>query len=222
MHPREINIGTDKLIVIVGLAFLVMLHWFYYAGGERVVFVVQTAIAATSSVVTVSATVDSTISCSTQITTSTFGALTTGSVHTASPNASTTVTCANSGSGCGLYVRGQGDATNGGLYNSTATALIESPNAGFNASATLVAGTEGYGIQGTTTAAGSGGAFAVTPRYLVSLNAVGGLTSTTRILASSTSGSTGREVGVTHKAAIAAGTAAGTYNDTITYSCTDN
>jgi hypothetical protein len=100
--------------------------------------------------------------------------------------------------------------------------LIESPNATFTATSTLVAGTEGYGIQATTTAAGSGATLTIAAKYLQTGDTVGGLTTTNGTLASNNATSSNREVVVTHKAAIANTTPSGNYNDTITYSCFTN
>ena len=205
----------------LGLGLLVV-SIFFYSNLETVVIYPQYLTAATSSAVTVSATVTATISCSTNGSSTAFGALTDSVVTTASPNASTTMSCSNSSAGCTLFAKDAGGGGNPGLYNATTTALIESPNASFSASSTLVAGTEGFGIQATTTAVGTGATLTVAARYLSSGNIVGGLGVTNITLASSNATSSGREVVVTHKAAIAASTPAGTYSDTITYECTAN
>lgn len=176
--------------------------------------------AATSSAVTVSATVGAVISCSSNIASTDFGTLTDSAIATSTPNASTTISCANSASGCTLSVNDAGSGSNPGLWSSPN--LIESPNGAYAATAVLSAGTEGYGIQATTTAVGSGGTLGIASRYLQTGNTVGGLATTTITLASSTSASTNREVIVTHKAAIATATPGGSYSDTITYSCTAN
>lgn len=186
--------------------------------------------AATSTTVTVSASVTAALSCSTNVTATALGTLTDASISTASPNASTTMSCTNSSAGCTLYINDSGNGTDGGLWNSTSSALVESPNASFSASSTLAAGTEGYGIRATTTTSGSGGILGVATRYNIvaanglagSANDVGGLTTSTKTLASSTAAVTGREMVVTHKAAVATATPGGTYDDTITYSCLGN
>jgi hypothetical protein len=156
-----------------------------------------------------------TISCSTDISSTAFGALTTASVFTASPNASTTMSCSGTSSGCTLYVKDAGSGSSPGLYKSAApTYLITSADA-----TPLSAGAEGYGIQATSTAAGSGGALSFNSKYNKTGNDVGGLTLTDTTLASSTVDVSGREAVVTHKAAISATTLSGSYTDTITYSC---
>jgi hypothetical protein len=157
----------------------------------------------------------SSVSCSTNTASTAFGTLTTGAVSTAATNASTTMTCSG-GLGCTLTVQDAGNGASPGLATSTPAYLIPSSNT------TLVAGTEGYGIRATTTAAGNGGSLAVGSAYNKNGNDVGGLTIAATTLASSTTAITGREVVTTHLAAIAAITQAASYTDTITYSCVGN
>ncbi|MFA6494859.1 MAG: hypothetical protein WC246_00640 [Candidatus Paceibacterota bacterium] len=165
--------------------------------------------------VTVSATVATSVSCSTATTTTAFGTLTTGVITTSTPNVTTTMSC-NYGAGCTLSVNDAGDTTNPGLWNSVASHLVPS------ADATLSAGVEGYGIQGAGTAAGTGGTLTIATKYLQTGNVVGGLSVSTVTLASSAAPISGKEVVVTHKAAISGLTSAGSYADTITYGCTGN
>ncbi len=157
-----------------------------------------------------------TVSCSSNISSTDFGTLTDASISTAAPNASTTMSCTYA-SGCTLYVKDAGSGSQPGLYKSTSpTYTIVS------ATATLSAGTDGYGLQATTTAAGSGGTLSINIIYNKTGNNVGGLSLTDVVLASSTAAITDREVVVTHKAAISAIATAGSYSDTITYSCVGN
>ncbi len=166
--------------------------------------------------VTVSATVTESVSCSNSETATAFGALSTGSITTASPNATTTLSC-NSAGGCTLSVADAGSGASPGLYrNATTTSLIAS------ADGALSAGTEGYGIQAATSSAGTGGTLTIGASYLVTGSTVGGLTLAAKALASSTVPVANRVVAVTHKAAISTITKSGTYNDTITYSCLGN
>lgn len=172
--------------------------------------------------VTVSATVATTATCNVATSTTSFGTLNPSAVNVSSPNVTTTISC-NGANGCNLFVQDQGNGTNGGLYKSSApTYLIPSPNSSFSATATLAAGTEGYGIQAATTTAGSGATLNLNVRYNVTGNTVGGLTTTTIAIATSSAPVSQREVVVTHKAAISGLTPAGSYSDTITYSCTAN
>ncbi len=156
-----------------------------------------------------------TVSCTTNIASTAFGTLLTTQIATSSQNASSTMTC-NGVLGCTLYVQDVGNGTSPGLATSSPAHLIPS------ASTTLVAGAEGYGIQATSTAAGSGGSLGFNPTYYVNGNVVGGLSTSTILLASSTSAVTNREVLITHKVAISGITPVATYADTITYSCIAN
>jgi len=172
--------------------------------------------------VTVTATVPTSITCTLSTTQTSFGTIDPSQVWTSSPNVTTTVSC-NPAAGCQVQIRDQGNGTNGGLYKSdNPTYLIPSPAAGFPATATLVAGTEGYGIQATTTSAGSGGTLTLNSIYNQTGNTVGRLSTTTVILASSTQPVANREIVVIHKAAVSSLTPAGSYQDTITYSCSSN
>ncbi len=216
---------------LVGVVvFTILVNWFGLFDLMKI-FEPDMVTAATSSAVTVTASISTSISCSTDNSSTAFGALDSSSITTSTPNASTTMTCSNSSAGCTLSVRDTGSSTlGGGLWNSTSSVLIESPNAAFNATATLTANTEGYGIRATTTSVGSGGTLTITTRYNTGLAnglssniaAVGGLTTSTVTLASSTSAVTSREIVMTHKAAVSSTTPGGTYDDTITYSCTAN
>ena len=157
-----------------------------------------------------------TVSCSSNISSTGFGTLTDSSISTAAPNASTTMTC-DYAAGCVLYVKDAGSGSQPGLYKSTSpTYTIVS------ATATLSAGSDGYGLQATTTAAGSGGTLNINSIYNTTGNNVGGLSLTNVVLASSTAAITNREIIVTHKAAVSAAATAGSYSDTITYSCVGN
>ncbi len=214
----------NKIISAVGLMFVALLiigGWFW-TSSETLLMSPEYASAATSSAVTVSASVTAVISCSTNQSSTAFGTLTDSTVATASPNASSTMSCANSSTGCVLYIKDAGNSTNGGLATSTPAYLIPSPNAAFAATSTLVAGTEGYGVNATTTATGTGATLTIAARYLQTGNTVGGLVVTNQTLGSTSATSSSREVVVTHKAAISASTPAGSYADTITYECTAN
>ena len=205
--------------VAIVIGFLLINGWF--STYETIVYP-DYASAATTTAVTVSASVQSVISCSTNTGSTDFGTWTDTSIKTSSPNASSTMSCVNSATGCALYVKDAGGGGNPGLWNATSSALIESPNAAFDATSTLADGTEGYGIQATTTATGSGATLTIAPYYLQTGDTVGGLKIANETLASNNATSSDREVVVTHKAAIASETPAGTYNDTITYECTVN
>jgi len=179
------------------------------------------ATAATSSNVTVSAAISTSISCSTSIGSTDFGTWTNTEIKTAASNASSTMACANTSGGCNLYVKDVGSTTAAGLWK--APDSIESPNAAFDATTTLADGTEGYGIKAATTTVGSGALFGIPARYRnTGANDIGGLQITNTAIATTTATTSGREIIVTHMAAIAAGTPSGSYSDTITYECTAN
>lgn len=164
----------------------------------------------------VTATVGSTVSCTPDGGTAELGTILTSGVSTASPAITVTNSC-TSGGGCAIYIQDAGDGvTNPGLYASlaTGTPLIAS------ATATLVAGTEGYGIQATTTAAGTGAALTLSATYNKSGTAVGGLLRTATSIASTIAPFSAKIITVNTLAAISVLTKAGTYADTITYSCT--
>ena len=195
--------------------------WFF-PSLEILVAYPEYASAATTSAVTVSATVTATISCSSNISSTAFGTLTDSSIATSSPNASTTISCATASAGCALYIKDAGNATNGGLATTSPAYLIRSPNAAGDATSTLIAGTEGYGVYATTTATGNGAALTIAARYLQSGNTVGRLDVSNVTIASTNATSSNRETVVTHKAAISASTPSGNYVDTLTYECTAN
>ncbi len=201
-------------LILAGFLVIASLAWFLSS---------DIASSNTTSV-TVSATVGSSITCSTDNTATAFSALTSSVVATSSLNASTTMSC-NIGVGCTLQVYDAGNGSNGGLATTSPAYLIPSPNAAFSTTAGLVANTEGYGIQATTTLTGSGGTLGMNSIYnSYNTNTVGKLsTSTTaQTLVSSTIAISNREVVVKHKAAISGTTQAGSYVDTITYSCVTN
>ena len=217
--------NTGKYYFILTIAVFVVGVAFLFQGGQQAyetVIYPPFAAAATSSAVTVSASVTATISCSTSATSTAFGTLSDASVSTASPNTSSSISCTNSSAGCALYIKDSGSGSNPGLWNSTSSALIESPNAAFSTTSTLVAGTEGYGVNATTTSTGAGATVTLGTRYNQSGDTVGGLSLTNQTLASSNATTSNREVVVAHKVAISSATPAGTYSDTITYECTAN
>jgi len=195
------------------LASILLIVLFGTIGVEEVILS-DSVSAATTSNVAVTAEVTVSIGCDSSPGSTAFGTLSSTVTSTASPNASTTMACANSGTGCVLYVK---DA-NAGLATDTPSHTIPSPNAAADASTTLVAGTEGYGIQATTTSAG----LTIDSRYDQTGDIVGGLSLTDIIIASSTADITDAEVIVTHMAAISEATPPGIYEDTITYSCLVN
>jgi len=168
--------------------------------------------------VTVTATVDPSITCAFTGMTTNFASLTTGAVSTSDTDTTVTVTT-NAGTGFSLTVRDAGNTTNPGLYKSVATTyLIGSADSSYGDTATLAAAADGFGIQGSTSG-GSGGSVTVAARYLQTSNTVGGLELTDTTLASATAAVSGRIVTVVHKAAVSGLAVAGAYTDTLTYVC---
>jgi hypothetical protein len=161
---------------------------------------------ADASSVTVSASVTQTVTCNTVATSTSFGTLTSGAVATATPNATTSV-ATNDPIGMTLTVVD----SNAGLATTSPAYTIHSTTA------TLAAGTEGYGIQATSTAG-----ITVAAVFNKTGNDVGALATTTQTLASSSATISSSVVTVTHLAAISGTTPAGSYTDSITYSCTGN
>lgn len=157
--------------------------------------------------VSVTATVDPSLTFTLSANASSFGLMTTGAIATGGTNIDLTVGT-NALSGYILTVQDQGNGTNGGLYNAGTNTTILSNNA------TLAAGTEGYGIQ----AASQGGSPTISGTYLVSGNVVGQLTVAAQTLASNAASmATNDVIRITHKAAISASSKPGSYLDTITY-----
>ncbi|MFC1651780.1 hypothetical protein ACFL24_01325 [Patescibacteria group bacterium] len=149
-------------------------------------------------------------------TSSSFGELSTGSIATSTPDITLTVGT-NAGNGYLISVRNEGDTVNPGLYNNSASYLIGSTNATYDNTDTLVAGTEGYGIQS------SSGDATIDARYDQTGNDVGGLEITDQNLATyTTTMASNHTVTVVHKVAIASFSASGNYADTLTYIATAN
>ena len=167
---------------------------------------------ANSADVTVSATVASIISCSTPAGSTAFGSMNQGSVYTSDTDATTTV---SSNGSVYVKIKDAGDTSNPGLYKSAGTTdLIGSADAASGDTATLSAGTEGYGIQASTT-----DSIEIATRYLQTGDNVGGFEITDQTLASSSAAVTAEVITVIHKAAVSSSNLAGDYADTITYTC---
>jgi len=171
-------------------------------------------------------TVLSGITCVAEPSSLSFGTITTGSVKDADDTATTTITANTTAY---LKIHDWGDDTDPGLYGATTTGfdIIVSPNAAKDATATLAGGTEGYGIRAATTTTGTGD-MTIAKRYNAYYldgfdpDAVGGLfyaTGSALTIASSSAAINGKEIVVTHKAAISGATEAGDYRDTIVYTC---
>ncbi|MGC8981646.1 MAG: hypothetical protein ACP5JU_01725, partial [Minisyncoccia bacterium] len=147
------------------------------------------------------------ITCQFSATSTDFASLSPSAVSTSSPDITITVT---SGGGFQITVKDAGNGTNPGLYKSTSpTYLISSSDA------TLVAGTDGYGIQATTTNT----SISINAKYNKSGNDVGGLSLTDVVLATSSVAVINANINIKHKAAVSVSAPTGSYQDTITYTC---
>lgn len=151
--------------------------------------------------------------------TNSFGTISNNAVYSATTS---TTTITSSGT-IVLKVQGasHGSPLNPGLYSAGQSALIESPNAAFNATATLAANTEGYGIAASTT-----GSMGIDVRYKWATGTVsyvvGGLATTTAVtVASSTTAVSNQVIMIDYRAAVNISTPGSTdYGDTVTFSCT--
>jgi hypothetical protein len=148
------------------------------------------------------------ITCSLSATSTSFSSLSPSAVSTSSPDITITIT---SSGGFQINVKDAGNGANPGLYKSTTpTYLIQSQDA------TLSAGTDGYGIQATTTNA----SISINSKYNKNGNDVGGLSLTDVVLATSSVGVSNATINIKHKASVSALAPTGDYQDTITYTCT--
>ena len=171
----------------------------------------------TSGAVTVSAeVVAGVLQCTTDLTATNFSTMSGGGgVYTAGDNSTTTVE-----SNGALYMKiisfTDGTKVNPGMATTSPSYfLIPSPNAAFDATTTLEGGTEGYGIQATTT-----GDIVISSRYLWTGYDVGGLASTSAAVVASSTGPVAEQiVEIIYEAAVVNDTAAATYEDTVTISC---
>lgn len=173
----------------------------------------------TNSTVTVTGRVTPSITLALSSNATNFGILQVGIVNTSSP-ATTLTLSTNAKDGASITVNDTGSGTTPGLYNSLAPHTIAS------ATATLAAGTEGYGINAAlTSTAGTGGvvgSMSVSSPYNGTGDSVGGLTLTPTTLATTTTPIYLNTVQVNYLAAISVVTPAGIYTDNVTYLATGN
>jgi len=163
---------------------------------------------------TVTGTVDPTITFSLSANSTDFGVISTSSATTSTPNITLTIST-NAQTGYTITVQDQGNGTNPGLYNSTASAILGSADNSYNNSADL-ATTAGYGIQGSSATA------TIAAPYNVTGTNVGGYERTAQNLATYGSAADSQTITITSKARAAGTTPAGTYNDTVTVIATGN
>lgn len=133
-----------------------------------------------------------------------FGVLSINSVETSTPDNVITINT-NVDNGYILRVASTGNGSNPGLYNSAGSYLIQSNTA------LLVSGTEGYGIQASSTTA------TIPAVYNKIGNDIGGLSLTAQLLASNSASVTGESIVVKAKAAISSSSRGGNYSDTLLY-----
>lgn len=171
--------------------------------------------------VSVSATVDPSISCSIDNTSTSFGTFTLGTVTTAGSTITWTINT-NANGGYALSVADAGNGTNPGLYNSVQNYLIGSADTSFNSTADLsVSSTIGYGAQVTKTNGDAGSATTtVSSPYTSTSTTVGKLQLTPQTVASATGPVSNATVTTTLKAKVTGFVPAGSYSDTLTYVCT--
>ncbi|TSC91460.1 MAG: Uncharacterized protein CEN92_272 [Candidatus Berkelbacteria bacterium Licking1014_96] len=171
--------------------------------------------------VSLTASVDPSITFSLSANSSAFGTLAPGVIDTADTNITLTVGT-NAGTGYTITVRDSGGNGNPGLWNSVASAIIGSADASYNNTADLTAVSLGYGLQATCTAGCTTGTD-IDARWRQGADTVGGLEITaTTMVNYTTTLSANHTVQVVHKAKASTFTPAGSYADTLTYIATGN
>jgi len=196
-------------------------------GSSNATYVISIAVAGSSSEsgsvavylltgdqISVTASVDPTITFSLDHTSTDFGTITSTSVKTSSPNITFT-TSTNANSGYTISVQDQGNNTNPGLYNSVSSYLLGSADASYDSSANLDS-VAGYGIQATSATA------TIAAHYNQSSDTVGGYTRTPQTLASFNGVANSQAVTITSKAKVLGSALAGSYTDTVTVVATAN
>jgi|GEM_PF-915368 len=171
--------------------------------------------------VSVTGTVDPSISCSIDNNSSSFSTFTINTVTSGSSTITWTVST-NATGGYSLSVKDVGNTTNPGLYSAGAGYLIGSADTSFSSTADLsTSGLTGYGLQGTKTNGDAGSsATSVSSPYTSTSNTVGKLQLTAQTLASAAGPVSNATVTSTLKAKVTGLVPAGSYIDTLTYVCT--
>ena len=169
--------------------------------------------------VTLNATVDPSITFALSAHVSNFNTLAPGVVDTADTNITLTIGT-NGNGGYTVNVKDAGSGSNPGLWNATASAIIGSADASYNATADLTAVSVGYGLQASCTA-GCTTATDITSDFRQGSDTVGGVTLADKLLANYTSAPTANHtIAIVHKAKAATFTKAGSYTDVLTYIAT--
>ena len=157
--------------------------------------------------------IEVTITFALSTTTCSLNTLTTGGIGSCGPFTYTVGTTAGAGYSVAVLDAGNGTSTSGLYKGALPNNLIASTTA------TLVAGAEGYGVQGAVNT----GSQTIAATYLKTSDDVGGLNLTPTTISSYNNATPSNQVTeVTVKAAIAAGTPSGTYSDTLTFLATGN
>lgn len=140
-----------------------------------------------------------------------LGTLTTAAIATATPAITLTITALGS-AGYTIYVKDKGNGSgSAGLYRPTGAGYLIA-----SSTATLSAGTEGYGLQASSPTA------TIAATYNKSNNDVGAFASSGQVLASSNKDVISEAITVNTKAAIKSSTPAGNYQDVVYYTITMN
>lgn len=134
-----------------------------------------------------------------------FGLINSTAVHTASPGITLTVS-SNARNGYETYLSDTGNGSVAGLYSSSNGATIAS------STATLAAGSEGYGVQASSSTA------TLSAQYDKSGNDVGALSRTPLLFCLSTDVVADEQTTVVGKSTVSNLTKAGLYSDVLTFS----
>ncbi len=173
----------------------------------------------TNGSVTVTGVVPPTITFGLSSNSTSFGVMQIGTVNTSTP-ATTLTFSTNAKSGGEISVYDKGNGTTAGMYSSLDNHTIPS------STATLAAGTEGYGINAAVTSTnGTGGvvgSLTIQSPYNGTGDSVGGLSTTSQELASTSSPLYLVTTQVNYLAAISVTTPSGVYQDQVTYIATGN
>jgi len=175
----------------------------------------------TNEQVTVTGTVDPTITLSLTATSTAFGTLAPGVVDTADTNITLTIGT-NANNGYTITVRDVGDTANPGLYAAATLSIIGSADATYGDTGDLSAINLGYGLQASCTA-GCATNPNVAVRWRQGGDVVGGLEITdTDLVTYNTALTVDHTIQIVHKAKVSTFTPAGSYNDVLTYIATGN
>ncbi len=174
----------------------------------------------TDNTLAVTATVDPSITCAVDGNIAQFGTFVTSTVDTASQTPIWTIST-NANTGYNLSVKSAGNATNAGLYSSSAAYVIKSADGSENSTADLsVAATIGYGMQASKANGDAGSAAStISSPYTSTSDTVGRLQLTAQTVSSAGGPVSNATVTTTLKAKVTGLVPPGAYVDTLTYVC---